>query len=139
MTHHSLTSTDSLNVAQAPFSQAFPIKNEQDISRLEQTPFEQALAVKSTYQLFKNSARAFVDSPALTFLVTADPEQPPVRCSYSELFTGITQTANRYCGRRGEVCRNLGPQPAGLPANVAVRVHQGATQGAQSTVCHQSG
>jgi len=94
MTHHSLTSTDSLNVAQAPFSQAFPIKNEQDISRLEQTPFEQALAVKSTYQLFKNSARAFVDSPALTFLVTADPEQPPVRCSYSELFTGITQTAN---------------------------------------------
>lgn len=97
MTDHSLTSTDSHNATyamNAPFSQRFPIKSEQDICRLEQTPFEQALAVTNTYQLFQNSARAFGESTALTFLVTADPEQPPVRCSYAELFTGITQTAN---------------------------------------------
>jgi len=94
MTQHSLRSTDSHNAAIAPFSQWFLIKSEQDICRIEQTPFEQALVVTSTYQLFENSARAFADSPALTFLVTADPEQQPVRCSYAELFTGITQTAN---------------------------------------------
>jgi len=77
-----------------PFSQSFPIKSIADVERLEATPLEQSLTVQSTWEIFRNSAQAFCAKTALTFLVTADPQDEPLRMSYAELFAGINQTAN---------------------------------------------
>ncbi len=78
----------------APFSPAFPIRSLQDVERLEAVPLAQALPVQSTYEIFRNSAHAFGDKTALSFLPTADPADEPVRWSYAQLLAGIHQTAN---------------------------------------------
>lgn len=76
------------------FSAAFPIRSLQDVQRLEQMPLAQAVQARSTYEIFRNSARAFGDKTALTFLRSADPAAAPVRWSYAQLLQGIHQTAN---------------------------------------------
>lgn len=78
----------------APFSPAFPIRSLQDVERLEAVPLAQALPVQSTYEIFCNSAHAFGDKTALSFLPTADPADEPLRWSYTQLLAGIHQTAN---------------------------------------------
>ncbi len=78
----------------APFEPSFPVTCIADVERLEATPLEQALTARSTYDIFCNSARAFGDKTALTFLTSADPADEPIRWSYSELLAGIHQTAN---------------------------------------------
>ncbi len=78
----------------APFARAFPVRSLQDVRRLEARPLAEALAVQSTYEIFVNSARAFGDKTALTFLPTAQPADGPIRWSYAQLLTGIHQTAN---------------------------------------------
>jgi fatty-acyl-CoA synthase len=78
----------------APFSPAFPIRSLDDVRRLEAVPLEQALTVRSTYEIFRNSAQAFGDKTALTFLRTGDPADEPIRWSYATLLAGIHQTAN---------------------------------------------
>lgn len=78
----------------APFSPAFPIRSLQDVERLEAVPLAQALPVQSTYEIFRNSAHAFGDKTALSFLPTADPVDEPLRWSYTQLLAGIHQTAN---------------------------------------------
>jgi fatty-acyl-CoA synthase len=78
----------------APFAPAFPIRNLDGVRRLEQVPLEQAVPVRSTYEIFVNSAHAFGDRTALTFLRTADPADEPTRVSYSQLLDGIRRTAN---------------------------------------------
>ena len=65
-----------------------------DVRRIEAIPLEQALTVKSTYEIFCNSARAFGEKPALTFLRSADPDDAPIQWSYADLLRGIHQTAN---------------------------------------------
>ena len=77
-----------------PFAPAFPVRSLQDVERLEALPLAQALPVQSTYEIFCNSAHAFGDKTALSFLPTADPADEPVRWSYSQLLAGIHQTAN---------------------------------------------
>ena len=77
-----------------PFAPAFPIRSIADIHRLEAVPLEEALTVQSTYEVFRNSARAFGDKTALTFMRTGDPADAPIRWSYAELLAGIHQTAN---------------------------------------------
>src|SRR5206468_3633831 len=54
----------------------------------------QAVNAQSTYELFRNSAHAFGDKTALTFLKTGNPADAPIRWSYRELLAGIHQTAN---------------------------------------------
>lgn len=78
----------------APFSPSVPIRSLQDVQRLETRPLAEALPVQSTYDIFVNSAAAFGDKTALTFLPTADPAAEPIRWSYAQLLTGIHQTAN---------------------------------------------
>ncbi|SCK41239.1 fatty-acyl-CoA synthase [Variovorax sp. HW608] len=78
----------------APFSASFPIRSEGDIRRLEETPLAEALTVRSTYEIFRNSAAAFGDKTALTFLRTGNPDDAPIRWSYAQLMAGIHQTAN---------------------------------------------
>eukprot|EP01030_Chromulinospumella_sphaerica_P025008 gene25008-25123_t len=78
----------------APFSPSFRIRSLRDVQRLEARPLAEALPVQSTYEIFVNSARAFGDKTALTFLPTADPAQEPVRWTYAQLLHGIHQTAN---------------------------------------------
>lgn len=87
----------------APFAAAFPIRSIEDVQRLERTPFEQALPVASTYEIFRNSAQAFGDKTALTFLPSGRPEDTPIRWSYAKLLQGIHQTAN--------LLHRLGVQP----------------------------
>lgn len=76
------------------FQAAFPIRSLADVQRLEEVPLSQALTVRSTYEIFRNSAAAFGDKTALTFLRSADPEVEPIRWSYAQLLAGIHQTAN---------------------------------------------
>jgi fatty-acyl-CoA synthase len=78
----------------AAFSAAFPIRSLSDVQRLEQVPLAQAITVRSTYEILCNSAAAFGDKTALTFLRTADPADAPMRWSYRELLAGVHQTAN---------------------------------------------
>jgi fatty-acyl-CoA synthase len=77
-----------------PFAPSFPIRSLDDIRRLEETPLEQAVTVRSTYEIFRNSARAFGRKTALAFLRSGDPADEPIRWSYAELLAGIHQTAN---------------------------------------------
>jgi fatty-acyl-CoA synthase len=78
----------------APFSASFPVRSIEDVKRLEQTPLSQALTVRSTYEIFRNSAAAFGDKTALTFLRSGDPADEPIRWSYAQLLAGIHQAAN---------------------------------------------
>ncbi|WP_299196153.1 acyl-CoA synthetase [uncultured Amphritea sp.] len=77
-----------------PFTPSFPIKCLADIEQLEQIPLEQALPVRSTYEIMRNSAHAFGERNALTFLRTTNLSEEPIRWTYNELLAGINQTAN---------------------------------------------
>ncbi|MCY6382926.1 acyl-CoA synthetase [Hoeflea prorocentri] len=81
-----------------PFEQSHPIRSIADIRRLEAIPLEEAVTAVSTYDIFAESARAFGDRPALTFLQTGNPDDEPIRWSYRELFEKITATANLFHG-----------------------------------------
>ena len=61
------------------FAPRCPIRSIADIRRLEETPLDEALTVQSTYEIFRNSANAFGDKTALTFLKTGDPADAPIR------------------------------------------------------------
>lgn len=78
----------------APFKSAFRIHSMDDVRRLESVPLEQALTVSSTYEIFCNSAQAFGDKIALTFLRSGKPEDSPIQWSFAQLLAGIHQTAN---------------------------------------------
>jgi len=86
-----------------PFTPQFPIRSAADVRRLEETPLESALTQRSTYEIFCESARAFGDKTALTFLRSANPQEAPIRWTYSKLLRGIHQTAN--------LLHRLGVQP----------------------------
>ncbi len=86
-----------------PFAAQHPIRSADDVRRLEATPLAEALTVRSTYEIFRNSAAAFGERTALTFLRSGDPADAPERWSYAELLAGIHQTANALHG--------LGVQP----------------------------
>src|SRR2546425_4067049 len=77
-----------------PFAPSFPIRTIDDVRRLEEPPLEQVLTTRSTYEIFCNSARAFSDKTALTFLRSGDPAAEPIRWSFTQLLAGIHQTAN---------------------------------------------
>ena len=77
-----------------PFTPSFAIRSAADVRRIEETPLALALTQCSTYDLFCESARAFGDKTALTFLRSADPQEAPIRWTYSDLLRGIHQTAN---------------------------------------------
>ena len=81
-----------------PFAPNAQIRSIADIRRLEETPLAEAVTVRSTYEIFAESARAFEDKTALTFLRTGDPQDDPIRWSYRQLFEGITRTANLLNG-----------------------------------------
>jgi len=76
------------------FSPAFPIRNLDDVRRLESTPLEKHLTAKNTYEIFVNSAEAFGDKTALRFLKTAEPGAESNAWSYNDLLKGIHKTAN---------------------------------------------
>ncbi|WP_435531286.1 acyl-CoA synthetase [Ramlibacter albus] len=74
-----------------PFAPAFPVRSLAEVKRLDELPLPQ---VRSTYEVIRNSALAFGEKTAVTFLRTADPADPPLRWSYRELLEGVHQTAN---------------------------------------------
>ena len=78
----------------SPFTCEFPVHSIDDVLRIEAIPLEQALTVRSTYEIFRNSAHAYGDKTALTFLRSGNPDDAPIRWSYSQLLSGIHQTAN---------------------------------------------
>ncbi|WP_284615347.1 acyl-CoA synthetase [Aquabacterium humicola] len=86
-----------------PFAPQFPIRSLDDVRRLERTPLAEALPVRSTYELLCNSAHAFGDRTALTFLPDMSADTPPLCWSYRELLRGVHQTAN--------LLHRLGVQP----------------------------
>ena len=68
-----------------PFAPGAPVRSLQDVQRIEARPLAEALPVQSNYEIFVNSAAAFGDKTALTFLPTADPAAEPIRWSYAQL------------------------------------------------------
>ncbi|MDD0817096.1 acyl-CoA synthetase [Curvibacter sp. HBC28] len=89
----------------APFRQTLRVHSLADIRRIEAlAPLAQAMPVRSTYEIMCNSAAAFGDKTALTFLRSADPADAPIRWSYRQLLAGIHQTANAL--------HRLGVQPS---------------------------
>lgn len=77
-----------------PLTSTFPIHGRADVARLEEIPLERALPVRSTYEIIRNSAHAFGDRIALTFLHDARPGGPTTSWSYARLLAGVHQTAN---------------------------------------------
>ncbi|MDP2000688.1 MAG: AMP-binding protein, partial [Rhodoferax sp.] len=86
-----------------PFSPSRPIRTLADVRQLERTPLHEAMPVHSTYELLRNSAHAFADKVALSFLTSANPDDAPVEWTYAELLAGVHQTAN--------LLHRLGVQP----------------------------
>ena len=78
----------------APFAPVHAVRHPDDVRALETLPLAQRVSVRSTYELIRNSAAAFGDKTALTFLPTAEPGGPSVRWSYARLLQGVHQTAN---------------------------------------------
>jgi fatty-acyl-CoA synthase len=78
----------------APFAPVRPVRTPADVRALEATPLAEAVRPRSTYALIRNSAHAFGDKTALTFLPSAEPGAPVVRWSYVELLAKVHQTAN---------------------------------------------
>ena len=78
----------------APFAPVRPMRTPADVRLLEATPMAEAIRPRSTYELIRNSARAFGDKTALTFLPSAEPGAPAVRWSYAHLLARVHQTAN---------------------------------------------
>ena len=76
------------------FALSFPIRSIDDVRRLEETPFPHALTTRSTYEILCNSAQAFSEKTALTFLHSGDPTVEPTCWSFAQLLTGVHQTAN---------------------------------------------
>ncbi|UUX95603.1 acyl-CoA synthetase [Aquabacterium sp. J223] len=76
-----------------PFVPAFPIRGLDDVRRLESVPLAEAVPARSTHALFVNSAAAFGERTAITFLRTADDPQP-VTLSYAALLDGVHRMAN---------------------------------------------
>ena len=83
-----------------PFAPVRPVRTPADVRALEATPLAEAIRPQSTYELIRNSAHAFGDKTALTFLPTAEPGAPAVRWSYAQLLARVHQTANAL-HRRG--------------------------------------
>ena len=77
-----------------PFAAPFPVRGIDDDATAGGPALAETLTVQSTYEIFRNSAAAFGDRTALTFLKTADPDGDTVSWSYRELLAGIHQTAN---------------------------------------------
>jgi len=78
----------------APFSCSIKVRSIDDVHKLEQQPLAQVLTARSTYEIFRNSAHAFGDKTALTFLTSGSPADAPIRWSYKQVLQGIHQTAN---------------------------------------------
>ena len=78
----------------APFAPIRPVRTPEDVRALEATPLTEAIRPRSTYELIRNSAHAFGEKTALTFLPTAEPGAPAVRWSYADLLARVHQTAN---------------------------------------------
>ena len=64
--------------AARPFSAPFPVRTAADVQRLAARPLAETLTVQSTYEIFRNAAAAFGDRLALTFLRSADPDEPAI-------------------------------------------------------------
>ncbi|TYO91350.1 acyl-CoA synthetase [Oceanicella actignis] len=77
-----------------PFAPMRQVRSLADVEAIEAIPLEQAIKPASTYEILADSARAFGDKTALTFLRTGDPADAPIRWSYAELFANVTRTAN---------------------------------------------
>ncbi len=77
-----------------PFAPLRRVHTPSDVRALEATPLAEAIRPPSTYALIRNSAHAFGDKTALTFLPSAEPGSPTVRWSYAQLLAHVHQTAN---------------------------------------------
>lgn len=77
-----------------PFVTGRPVRSLADVQALEAVPLADAVPVRSTWELFRNSAAAFGDRTAISFIRTMAQADQPERWSYARLFEGINRTAN---------------------------------------------
>jgi fatty-acyl-CoA synthase len=65
-----------------------------DIEEIEKIPLEERLTVHNTYDMIKQGASIDPDAPAMSLILSGDPFDQPVRVTYAEFLTKVTQTAN---------------------------------------------
>jgi fatty-acyl-CoA synthase len=65
-----------------------------DIEEIEKIPLEERLTVHNTYDMIKQGASFDPDAPAMSLILSGDPFDQPVRVTYAEFLTKVTQTAN---------------------------------------------
>jgi fatty-acyl-CoA synthase len=78
------------------FADPLPIASLRDIEVIERTPLAARGLPASTYDLLRDAATQYGESPALTFLVQGETADSPVRLSFRALFARITQAANLF-------------------------------------------
>src|SRR3569833_3431392 len=66
-----------------------------EIRASEQTPYSERIAAQSTLEAIQRGATANPGAPAIQFLATADPSDPPLVIAYRDLIARTTQTTNK--------------------------------------------
>jgi fatty-acyl-CoA synthase len=82
-----------------------PISTIADIVALERLPYNTVVSARNIYHLFGATAQLHPERPALTVLLSGNPEERTVSLSHKELLEDITRSANLF--------RSLGISPDG--------------------------
>jgi fatty-acyl-CoA synthase len=82
-----------------------PISTIADIVALEQLPYDTLVPARNIYHLFAATAQLHPQRPALTVLLSGNPEERAVTLSHKDLLEDITRSANLF--------RSLGISPDG--------------------------
>lgn len=64
------------------------------IEEVERTPFTERFNIRNTYEMIKKGAMINPDAPAISFILSGDRYEAPVRITYREFLRKINQTAN---------------------------------------------
>ena len=64
------------------------------IEEVEKTPFAERFDIRNTYEMIKKGAMIDPDAPAISFILSGDRYEAPVRITYREFLRKINQTAN---------------------------------------------
>jgi len=71
-------------------------RNIGDIEAFENTPIEERMEVFNTYDLLKKGAAINPDAPAISFFLSGDTYDQPMRVTYRNLIANINKTANLF-------------------------------------------
>jgi fatty-acyl-CoA synthase len=96
-----------------------PVRDEDDIRRLEAQPYDELVTARSTYELFETCAELHGERPAVTVLGSPDPSDVVAQFTHTAFLGEITRAANLFTRHAGGgepliamVARNYAAIPA---------------------------